>query len=137
MSLLVFNLSLCHLLPFHLVSSLQGADAFFGFCSPAKKIAKKAFAPLRLSSLMLLFQGHVACCNITVTGSSSLLIPLLIRKDEQERTLEWRLTIVIISFQPKIVLYLPSQFQTSLSQVIAPCPYPLACESPSVDYLVE
>ena len=137
MSLSVFNLSLGHLLPFHLVSSLQGADAFFGFCSPAKKIAKKAFAPLRLSSLMLLFQGHVACCNITVTGSSSLLIPLLIRKDEQERTLEWRLTIVISSFKPKIVLYLPTQFQTSLSQVIAPCPYPLACESPSVDYLVE
>ena len=47
-------------------SSLQpvGSRHFFSaLVSPAKKITKKTSAPLRLSSLVLLFQGHVACGN--------------------------------------------------------------------------
>ena len=49
----------------HFIKSLAcGEQTLFSvLVSPAKKIAGKTSASRRLSSLMLLFQGHVACGN--------------------------------------------------------------------------
>ena len=49
----------------HFIQSLAcGKQTLFSaLVSPAKKIAEKASAPHRLSILVLLFQGHVACRN--------------------------------------------------------------------------
>ena len=89
---------------------------------------EKMSAPHRLSSLMLLFQGHVACRNVY---PNRVLIPthssLALKGQVGENT---RKRLTISSFQPKKMLHLPVQFQTSLSQVIAPCSCPLAFESP-------
>ena len=68
----------------HFISSLACGEQtlFSALVLPAKKIAEKTSAPRRLSSLMLLFQGHVACGYFTLTGFSSLLIPLLLCRDK-------------------------------------------------------
>ena len=47
---------------------------FSALVSPAKKIAEKTSAPHKLSSLVLLFQGHVACRNFYL---NRVLIPTL------------------------------------------------------------
>ena len=93
-----------------------------------KKIAEKTSVPHRLSSLVLLFQGHVACRNVYPNRVLIATLSSLALKGQVGENTRKRLTIS--SFQPKNMLYLPIQFQTSLSQVIAPCSYPLASESP-------
>ena len=114
----------------HFISSLAcGKQTLFSaLVSPAKEMTKKTSAPRRLSSLMLLFQGHVAYRNFY---PNRVLIPTLSSLPLKGRVGEnTRKRLTISSFQPKNMLYLPIQFQTSLSQVIAPCSYPLASESP-------
>ena len=68
----------------HFISSLACGEQtlFSALVSPAKKMAEKTSAPRRLSSVVLLFQGHVACGNFTVTEFSSLLTPLLLCRDK-------------------------------------------------------
>ena len=68
----------------HFIQSLACGEQtlFSALVSPVKKIAEKTSAPRRLSSRMLLFQGHVACGYFTLTGFSSLLIPLLLCRDK-------------------------------------------------------
>ena len=82
---------------------------FSALVSPAKEIAGKTSAPRRLSSLMLLFQGHVACRNVY---PNRVLIPTLsslaLKGQVGENT---RKRLTISSFQPKKCHICPSSFR--------------------------
>ena len=97
---------------------------------------EKMSAPHRLSSLVLLFLAHVAYRNFypnrVLIPTHSSLDPKGLLGENTGMEVDQRHYLI----SAKNVLYLPTQFQTSLSQVIAPCSYPLASELPSVDYLV-
>ena len=85
----------------HFIQSLACGEQtlFLALVSPAKRITKKTSAPLRLSSLVLLFQGHVACGNcypnmVLIPTHSSLALQGQVGENTRKR-------LTISSFQQK------------------------------------
>ena len=95
----------------HFISSLACREQtlFSALVLPAKKIAKKLSAPCRLSSLVLLFQGHVACRNVYPNRVLIVTLSSLALKGQVGENTRKRLTIS--SFQPKKCYICPSSFR--------------------------
>ena len=92
---------------------------FSALVSPAKEMPEKMSAPHRLSSLVLLFQGHVACRNfypnrVLIPTHSSLALQGQVRENTRKR-------LTISSFQQKNVLYLPTHTPWHLSHADSKC----------------
>ena len=90
----------------HFIQSLACGEQtlFSARVSPAKKIAEKMSAPRRLSSLMLLFQGHVTCGNfyrnrVLIPTHSSLALQGQVGENTRKR-----LTISLFQLK-KVVIF--------------------------------
>ena len=107
----------------HFIQSLACGEQtlFSALVSPAKKIAEKTSAPRRLSSLMLLFQGHVACRNVYPNRVLIATLSSFVLKGQVGENTRKRLTIS--SFQPKNVIFahpVSDQSLTSDSSLFMP-----------------